>query len=226
MTTESSQPETPVLSNQELNERLVALRTALEDLAQGLGEEGPQASSLAQALQCLAGVDKSAQAFWEYAFPKPLRVDRLALGPLVDHCLGGLKPEHRRRLLVELEDRDGKVWLDGSLFAERLQQLLTSALDGQTGSVFMRSHGGNSRHLTLVWTHPPSSEDPFQATIPFQLALRDLQRMGIFISQPELPGSQACCVLRFDAEQPGEVSPGDMSAGEMRTGEMNPGENL
>ena len=63
-------------------------------------------------------------------------------------------------------------------------------------------HGGDSRHLTIVWTEPAKGADPFQATIPFQLALRDMQRMGICVSQPELPGSQACCVLRFDSNQP------------------------
>ena len=203
MNQRQSHPQaTAQVSDQELRQRLTDLRTSLQELAQELGPDCKQAQTLAEALKNLEGVDASAQAFWQFAFPKALQTGSHPLAGLVSAVVARLDKTQRARLLIEQEECKGLVSVDANLFGERLEQLLECVLTGQTGNVLLHSHGGtDAQHLTVVWTQGSEVLPAFQTTIPFQLALRDMQRMGVAASQPELPSSQDCVVLRFEAVQ-------------------------
>ncbi len=215
MTQSQSHPQTAApVSDQELRQRLSELRASLQELAQELGPDSEQAQTISEALKNLEGVDASAQAFWQFAFPKAIQTGSHELTELVTATAANLDTTQRARLLIDQEEAGGCVFVDADLFEERFGQLLKCVLAGQSGSVLLHTHASagefsehGEQHLTVVWTRSNHTQPAFQATIPFQLALRDMQRMGIAASQPELPSIQDCVVLRFEAAQlPGEQS--------------------
>jgi len=186
----------------ELKHRIQALRAALIGLTQGMDSDCAHGAQVVEALQSLASMDQSANSLLEYAFPTAIESTIRPLDDLVFAAVGQLEVSERARLLLELTDEAVLVAVDPRLFSRRLAEILRGALGCQSGSVFVHAHPvDEDSHLSVVWTCRPKQDNHFQATIAYQLALRDMERMGALAAQPELPGPQNCLVLRLPQAQ-------------------------